>query len=87
MQIVLKKNIDKEFLSEVRQYKIRIHWSEPHHQHQNLAEGRVKDEKELTFKMVNKEGAPENHWYYAVELAEDIFNVKAVEKLGWKKPA
>ena len=37
--------LDLDFLGELRQYKIRVYWSEPHHQHQNLAEGRVRDKK------------------------------------------
>ena len=72
------------FLDELKEYLIRINYSEPHHQHQNLAEGIVKLLKELVEKIISLSGAPENCWCYAVELAEFLLNLRALEQLGWK---
>ena len=74
----------KEFLAELKEYLIRINYSEPHHQHQNLAEGIVKAVKELVEKIISLSGAPENRWCYAVEPAEFLLNLRALEQLGWK---
>ena len=54
------------------------HQTEPYHQHQNRAEPRVRDIKMLALEILSTSGAPDNYWCYAIELAEDLLNFRAV---------
>ena len=50
----------EDFKAELARYKVKTHYSEPEHQHQNHdAEGRVRDAKELTSKLISVHNAPE----------------------------
>ena len=52
--------LDEELLEELRLYKIKQHTSEPHHQHQNPAEGKVRNVKHVTDYLISLTSTPIN---------------------------
>ena len=40
----------------------------------------------LALEILSTSGAPDNYWCYAIELAEDLLNFRAVESLNWRTP-
>ena len=71
---------------ELAKRHVAWHQTEPYHQHQNQAEPRVCDIKMLALELLSTSGAPDNYWCYAIELAEDLLNFRAVESLNWRTP-
>jgi len=70
----------------MRKYKIKQGKTEAYHQHQNRAEQRIRDLKELAFKIMSASGAPDKYWDYGIEYARDIRNRTALESLAWRTP-
>ena len=67
---------------ELAKRHVAWHQTEPYHQHKNQAEPRVRDIKMLALEILSTSGASDNYWCYAIELAEDLLNFRAVESLS-----
>ena len=60
---------------ECRIAKVPTHQSEAYHQHQNSAEGAIRDVKAMTAKVFSSsDNAPDKYWCYVTELAAELIN-------------
>ena len=68
----------------LRKYNIRS--GKAYHQHQNQAEQRIADLKELGFLIQSKEGVPYDEWDDELLHACDLRNKRALRSLNWRTP-
>jgi hypothetical protein len=67
--------------------KVPTHQSEAYHQHQNSAEGAIRDLKATSMKIFNSsDNAPDKYWCYVIELAAELLNHSASVSLNWRTP-
>jgi hypothetical protein len=67
-------------------YAIKDFQCEPHHQHQNPDERRIKEVKKLSNQMLYRTGAPPNLWLLCVLFNVYLINHLSSESLGWRTP-
>jgi hypothetical protein len=67
-------------------YAIKDFQCEHHHQHQNPAERRIQQVKNLANQMLDRTGAPEYLWLLCVYFVVYIVNRLSSETLNWKTP-
>jgi hypothetical protein len=59
---------------------------EPHHQHQNYAEGRIQEVKKLSNTLLDCSGSPPLLWLLCVQHVVYLLNCISTESLQWKSP-
>ena len=69
-----------------RDYHIKQRTSEPHKQNQNHAERTIQDLKRNTTKLLDRTGAPDCLWLFALLYLIVVHNCLAHESLGWITP-
>ena len=70
----------------LRAYYIDDWQSEPHYQHQNMAERRWGVIKAMVNLLLNRTGAPAHAWFLALLYVCCILNHTALESLEWRTP-
>ena len=67
-------------------YNIGQETTEPHHSHQNEAERRIQDVKNMSNRILDRTGAPDSLWLRAVCFTCMLLNVLAAKSLAWRTP-
>jgi hypothetical protein len=70
----------------LRKYNIQSGKTEAYNQHQNRAEQRIADLKELGFLIQSKEGVPYDEWDDELLHACDLRYKRALQSLNWRTP-
>ena len=70
----------------LRAYHIDDWQSEPHYQHQNMAERRWGVIKAMVNLLLNRTGAPAYAWFLALLYVCCVLNHTAIESLDWRTP-
>ena len=60
--------------------------SEPHCQHQNMAERKYQDVKRNVNRVLNLTGAPPEAWFHCMEYTCFVMNRMAIQTLDWRTP-
>ena len=81
-----KAQVSRKVQDILRMYCIKDYQSEPHHQHQNYAENRIRTLKQYTNRVLDRSGAPANLWLLACEYVTLLLNLTACEAIGFVVP-